>query len=217
MNKKQIVQSVADYVKDRQLGESNGHDWWHTYRVSETAKYLAKQEKADLFIVELAALLHDIADWKFTNGDDKASSKVAVELLSEFGVDDKSIEHICHIVDNISFKGESQENKISTLEGMVVQDADRLDALGAIGVARTFAYGGSDNREIYNPEIKHQEKMDFDKYKNNKSSSINHFYEKLLLLKDLINTKSAKEIADERHQFMLKYLEEFYKEWDAKY
>lgn len=217
MNKRQIIDNISAYVKEKQSGEGSGHDWWHTKRVLDTAKYLAQKEDADLFIVELAALLHDIADWKFADGDDKAGSKVATELLTKYDVDKESIDHVCHIVDNVSFKGEAQENKISTIEVKVVQDADRLDALGAIGIARVFAYGGSKAREIYNPDIKFQEKMDFEKYKKNEGSSLNHFYEKLLLLKDLINTKSAKKIAEERHQFMLTYLDEFYKEWDAKY
>jgi uncharacterized protein len=217
MDKKQIIENVSTYIKDKQSGEGSGHDWWHTKRVLDTAKYLAQKEGADLFIVELAALFHDIADWKFAGGDDKASSKVATELLTKYGVDKESIDHVCHIVDNVSFKGEVQENKINTIEGKVVQDADRLDALGAIGIARVFAYGGHKGTEIYNPDIKFQEKMDFEKYKKNQGTSINHFYEKLLLLKDLINTKSAKIIAEERHQFMLSYLEEFYKEWNAKY
>ena len=217
MDKKQIIENISIYVKDKQSGEGSGHDWWHTKRVLDTAKYLAQEEGADLFIVKLAALLHDIADWKFAGGDDKASSKVATELLTKYGVDIESIDHVCHIVDNVSFKGEVQENKINTIEGKVVQDADRLDALGAVGIARTFAYGGSKGREIYNPEIKFQENMNFEKYKKNQGSSINHFYEKLLLLKELINTRSAKKIAEERHQFILIYLDEFYKEWDAKY
>lgn len=217
MNTQFVINEVSDYVKSKQIGESSGHDWWHTYRVVKTARYLALKEGADLFIVELAALLHDIADWKFEGGDDKASSKVSTEILKRYKLDKELIDHVCQIVDNVSFKGNSHENKINTIEGMVVQDADRLDALGAIGIARTFAYGGSQGRDIYNPDIKYDKEMDFEKYKNNKSSGINHFYEKLLLIKDLMNTDTAKKIAQDRHMFMEAYLDEFYREWDAKY
>ena len=161
MNTQFVINEVSDYVKSKQIGESSGHDWWHTYRVVKTARYLALKEGADLFIVELAALLHDIADWKFEGGDDKAGSKVSTEILKRYKLDKELIDHVCQIVDNVSFKGNSHENKINTIEGMVVQDADRLDALGAIGIARTFAYGGSKGRDIYNPDIKYDKEMDF--------------------------------------------------------
>lgn len=217
MDKNSILIEISDFVKEKQTGEESGHDWWHTYRVVKLTRYLAEEEGADLFISELGALLHDIADWKFMGGNDKASSKVAIELLNKYNVDQKTIDHVCHIVDNVSYKGQAHKNGINTIEGMVVQDADRLDALGAIGVARTFAFGGSDGRELYNPEKKPSENMSFEEYKNNKSSSINHFYEKLLLIKDRLNTESAQRIAAERHQFMLDFLDEFYKEWDNIY
>lgn len=218
MEKKKIIELVTAYVKEKQSGEGSGHDWWHTYRVLKTAQYLAEKEEADDFIVSLGALLHDIADWKFAEGDTEASSKVTRKLLGEYGVDPETIEAICHINDHISYKGANEKNKIETIEGKVVQDADRLDALGAIGIARTFAYGGSAGREIYNPEIDPKENMTFVQYKKNtKSPSLNHFYEKLLLLKDKLNTTSAKKIAKERHQFLLTFLDQFYKEWEAKY
>jgi uncharacterized protein len=182
-----------------------------------TAKYIANKEGADVFVVTLAALLHDIADWKFYNGDDKAGSQVTRELLRKYDIAKTVLDHVCHIVDNVSFKGAKEENGINTIEGQVVQDADRLDALGAIGIARVFAYGGSAGREIYNPNIKPTINMDFEAYKKNNSSSINHFYEKILLIKDRLNTKTAKEIAEKRHQFLLRYLDQFYEEWEAKY
>lgn len=212
-----ILARVSDYVKGQQLGEGTGHDWWHTYRVLKTTQYIAKKENANIFIASLAALLHDIADWKFNNGDEKAGSKAARTILGEHEISPEVIDHVCYIIDNISYKGSVEENKINTIEGLVVQDADRLDALGAIGIARTFAYGGSDGREIYNPNNKPKDNMNFEEYKRNKGSSINHFYEKLLLLKDKLNTETAKLIAEDRHEYMIKFLDEFYKEWDVKY
>jgi uncharacterized protein len=180
------------------------------------AKRLARLEKADLFVVELGALLHDIADAKFNQGDDTVGARVAREILSEYDLDLQTIDHVCHIVAHVSFKGANTKNKINTLEGAVVQDADRLDAMGAIGVARTFAFGGHDEREMYNPERKPVVGRSKKAYYAAKGTSINHFYEKLLLLKDRLNTKSARRIGRERHQFMLKYLKEFYAEWSGK-
>jgi uncharacterized protein len=180
------------------------------------SKRLAQSEKADMFVVELAALLHDIADWKFNKGRFDIGPKIAREWLKKLKVEEPTIAHICEIVKNISFKGAGVKNLINTKEGMIVQDADRLDALGAIGIARTFAYGGYVGREIYDPEIKPVKRRTFSAYKNAKSSSVNHFYKKLLLLKDRMNTKSAKKIAAKRHQFVKAYLDRFYKEWDGK-
>jgi uncharacterized protein len=211
-NKEEIINKTEDYVKSILLEESSGHDWWHIYRVWKLAKSIAEKEKADLFIVELAALLHDIADWKFTNGDEEVGPKLAREWLEPLGVEKKDIDHITEIIKDLSYKGAKVQTSMKTLEGKVVQDADRLDAMGAIGIARCFAYGGHKGREIYNPEIKPQLHDSADAYKNNKSPSINHFYEKLLLLKDLINTESAKAIAQKRHEFMEFFLVEFYKE-----
>lgn len=180
------------------------------------AKKIAKREGGDLFIIELAALLHDIADWKFYNGDTKAGSKKAKTLLKNLGVDDKTIKYICHIIDNISFKGAGVKNKIKTREGKIVQDADRLDVIGAIGIARTFAYGGHKGREIYNPEIKPKLHKSFKAYKDAKTTSINHFFEKLLLLKNRLNTKTARKIAEKRHKFLENYLKQFFKEWKVE-
>lgn len=214
-NKQEIISKTADHVKSILLGESSGHDWWHIQRVWKLAKTIGEKENADLFIVELAAILHDIADWKFADGDEEVGPKLAREWLVPLGVDEKEIDHITEIIKDLSYKGAKVKTSMKTLEGKVVQDADRLDAMGAIGIARCFAYGGHKGREIYNPEIKPQMHDTADAYKNNKSPSINHFYEKLLLLRDLINTESAKVIAQERHDFMEKYLEEFYKEHEG--
>jgi len=180
------------------------------------SKEIAKKEGGDLFIIELAALLHDVADWKFHDGNLRAGGEKAKTLLKNLGVNDKSIRHICHIIDNVSFKGAGVKNKIKTKEGMIVQDADRLDVIGAIGIARTLAYGGFIGREIYNPEIKPKLHKSFKEYKDSKGTSINHFYEKLLLLKDRLNTKTAKKIAQKRHRFLENYLKQFFEEWVVK-
>lgn len=210
-----VVQKTLDYAKQKLFGETTGHDFWHIYRVWQMAIDLAKKEKADLFIVQLAALLHDIADWKF-NDNDKAGGQLSREWLETLKVDKTIINKVCDVVDKISFKGAGVANKIVGLEGMIVQDADRLDALGAIGIARVFAYGGYIHRQIHNPELKPIIHKTFVSYKKDQSSSINHFYEKLLLLKNLMNTESAKKIAQKRHKFMEQYLQEFYQEWEAK-
>ena len=216
MNKEKIIQKVEDYIKETLSNEPTGHDWWHSWRVWKMSKEITKKEGGDLFIIELAALLHDVADWKFHDGNIKVGSEKAKTLLKNLGVNDKSIKHICHIIDNVSFKGAGVKNKIKTREGMVVQDADRLDVIGAVGIARTFAYGGFKGREIYNPAIKPKLHKSFKEYKKNKSTSINHFYEKLLLLKDRLNTKTAKKIAQKRHEFIKNYLKQFFKEWAVK-
>jgi len=235
MTKKQIIALTAEYVKTLLSGEGSGHDWWHVYRVWKNAIHIGKQENADMFVVELAALLHDIADWKFHDGNEEIGPQKAREWLEKMAsqdmdseedcakkniteeiVSEKVISHVCSIIKNISFKGAGVTNKIDTLEGMVVQDADRLDAIGAIGISRTFAYGGSTGREIYNPEIPPQKHNTFEKYKSSKGPTINHFYEKLLLLKDLMNTPTAKRIAQKRHKVMETFLEQFYKEWEGK-
>lgn len=215
-NRQKIIKEVKNYVENAMSGDSTGHDWWHSWRVWKMAKAIAKKEGGDLFIIELAALLHDIADWKFHGGDTKASSRKAETLLKELGVDAATIRHISHIVDNVSYKGAGVANKIRTKEGMIVQDADRLDAIGAMGIARSFAYGGHAGREIYNPAIKPKLHRTFKQYKDGKSTSINHFYEKLLLLKDRLNTKTAKKIALKRHKFLREYLKQFFKEWNVK-
>jgi len=213
MDKELVINQTVNYVKQILSGDPTGHDWFHTERVCKTASMLAEKENADMFIVQLGALLHDISDWKFNNGDDSIGPKMANIWLSSFGVPVEIINHVSLIISTVSFKGARVDTQMKTLEGMIVQDADRLDAMGAIGIARAFAYGGYANREIYNPDIAYKLHENEDQYKNNSSPSINHFYEKLLLLKDLMNTKTAKEIANYRHNYMQNFLEEFFKEW----
>jgi uncharacterized protein len=216
MDNEAVLKRTEEYVKEKLSGESSGHDWWHVYRVWKTAVHIGEQEKVDLFVVQLAALLHDVYDWKFNKGDNDIGPKLARKWLEEMQVDESVISHVCEIVNDMSFKGEGVKAQMRTKEGMVVQDADRLDAIGAIGIARAFAYGGHKGREIYNPNIRPEKHDSFEQYKNNKGTSINHFYEKLLLLKGLMNTKAAKKIAEERHMFMEQFLDRFYKEWEGK-
>jgi len=216
MKDQDLISKTAEYIKKKFENEGTGHDWWHIYRVWQLAKNIANREKeADILAVELAALLHDIADFKFHGGDLTAGPKAASELLSKFNVPQTVIDDVCHIVENVSFKGAGEANKMKSLEGKIVQDADRLDAIGAIGIARAFAYGGSVSRPMHNPERKPELHSDFESYSKNTSPTINHFYEKLLLLKDLMNTETAKRMAQNRHEFMERYLEEFYDEWDG--
>jgi len=215
MNKDQIIIQTTEYIKTKLMGEGSGHDWWHVYRVWKNAIHIGKQESVDIFVVELAALLHDVADWKFHNGNDEIGPQVAKEWLESLGVSVDTVSHVCQIIKDISFKGAGVVTAMKTTEGMVVQDADRLDALGAIGIARTFAYGGSKNREMYNPDINPEMHTSFEQYKNSQGTSINHFYEKLLLLKELMNTATAKQIAEKRHAVMEDYLNQFYREWEG--
>jgi uncharacterized protein len=211
-----IIESVADEVKRKLEGEGSGHDWWHIVRVWNMAKHIGASEKTDMFVVELAALLHDIADWKFYDGDETIGPKMARQVLEKNSVPIETINHVCDIIAKMSFKGAGVETEIKTLEGKVVQDSDRLDAIGAIGIGRTFAYGGHKNRSMYNPTEKPSVHLSKEEYFKNESSTINHFYEKLLLLKDRMNTKTAKKLAAGRHQFMKEYLDRFAKEWDGK-
>ncbi len=208
MNQQDIINQTADYVKEKLSGEGTGHDWWHTYRVWQMALKIGQEEKVDLFVVQLAALLHDIADWKFHNGDDSVGPNVAREWLKKLDVEKEIINHICEIIKEVSFKGAGVKSQIKTKEGMVVQDADRLDALGAIGLARCFAMGSKFNQPIYDPDIKPVQHQSFAEYKSAKTTSINHFYEKLFLLKDLMNTETAKKIAEKRHNFMKEFLDD---------
>lgn len=210
-----IIQKTKEYVKNKQSGESSGHDWWHTVRVYNTAISIANKENADKRVVALAALLHDIADYKFNNGDETIGPKMARSWLKENEVDEDIMNEVSDIIANMSFKGSNIDSSMKTLEGKIVQDADRLDAIGAIGIARTFAYGGSKGRAIYNPDIPPADFKSFEEYKSNNSSTINHFYEKLLLLKKLMNTKTAKEIAEGRHNFMESFLQRFLEEWNG--
>lgn len=210
-----IIEQIAKEVRKRLEGEGSGHDWWHIVRVWNTAKKIGQEEGADMFIVELAALLHDIADWKFHDGDDTVGPRIAGEVLIEHKVEEGVIQQVQEIISTMSFKGAGVKSEMRTLEGKAVQDADRLDAIGAIGIARTFAYGGHKNRVMYNPEEKpvlHQTK---EAYIKSSGPTINHFYEKLLLLKDRMNTQTAKNIAEERHTFMEEYLNKFFQEWEG--
>ena len=211
-----LITKTAGYVREQLKGEATGHDWWHTCRVWKMSVRLAEKEGADMTVVQLAALLHDIADWKFSDGDDTKGERIAHQWLESLNTDNALIGHVCRIIHDISFKGAGVSSKMETIEGKVVQDADRLDALGAIGIARTFAYGGYKGREIYNPEIKPEHHQSFEQYKASQSHTINHFYEKLLLLKGRMNTSSARKIAEERHQFLETFLAQFMDEWECR-
>jgi len=213
--KNNILEKTISFVKHQLDGAEGGHDWFHIERVYKNTLLIAKTEDCNLQIVSLGALLHDIADSKFYNGDEKIGPKVAVDFLRSQKVSEDSIEHVKKIIENISFKGGKEKRTFTSKELDVVQDADRLDALGAIGIARTFSYGGFKNRAIYNPEIEPNLNMTKEEYKKSTAPSINHFYEKLLLLKDKMNTMSGKKIAEQRHQFMKLYLEQFYNEWNG--
>lgn len=213
MTEKEILKQTSDFVREKLEGEGTGHDWWHIYRVWQNAKAIALEEGGNGFIIELAALLHDIADHKFHNGDESVGPRVATEFLLGLEVSQVVIDSVIQIMDEISF---SKGMLPSSLEGRIVQDADRLDAIGAIGIARAFAYGGYKEREIYNPDIPPTEYATKEEYKKNTNPTLNHFYEKLLLLKDLMNTPKGKAMAQERHVFMQNYLDQFHLEWDGK-
>ena len=214
MDRIRIIEKTIEFVKHTLSGAEGGHDWWHIYRVWKNARMIAENEPGvDLFVVELAALLHDIADYKFHDGDESIGPKLAREFLTSLQVEAETISHVEQIIANISFKGGKELQQFASRELDVVQDADRLDAIGAIGIARAFNYGGHKNREIYNPDIKPDLKMDKDAYTKSSAPTLNHFYEKLLLLKDRMNTLSGKQLAERRHKFMLDYLDEFYWEW----
>jgi uncharacterized protein len=212
-----IVEQTISFVKETLYGAEAGHDWFHTQRVFRNALLLAKDEDVDVLIVSLGALLHDIADAKFHGGDETLGPTMAKEFLGSLEVDDHIIEEVVDIIKHISYKNSlsKKDKDAPSIELQVVQDADRLDAIGAIGIARAFHYGGFKNRTLYDPEIPPNLEMTKKEYKNSKSPTLNHFYEKLLLLKDKMNTISGKKIAEERHQFLLKYLEHFYEEWNG--
>jgi uncharacterized protein len=216
MTKKEVIDRTVDFVKISLAEAEGGHDWWHIYRVWKLALHIAHYEKVDNYIVELGALMHDIADSKFHGGDEEIGPQRANAFLESLHVENEVIEHVKNIISNISFKGGKHVQKFKSPELAVIQDADRLDALGAIGIARTFNYGGHKGREIYNPDIKPNLNLTKEEYKNSDAPTLNHFYEKLLLLKDLMNTETGKKMAEERHAFMLSYLEQFYKEWTGE-
>ena len=210
-----LIDNTILFVKQKLENAEGGHDWFHIERVYKNALLIAKEEVCSLEIVKLGALLHDIADSKFNNGDESVGPRVAREFLESQKVDEEIIIHVINIIENISFKGGNFEKKFNSTELQIVQDADRLDAIGAIGIARTFNYGGFKNRLLYNPEILPNLNMGKEEYKNNESPTLNHFYEKLLLLKDKMKTQTGKKIAQERHLFMEVFLEQFYKEWNG--
>ncbi len=217
MSREKLIGQTADYVQEQLLDEGSGHDWWHIYRVWNNAKLILKHEMhADAFVVELAALLHDIADHKFHNGDTTIGPSVAGQWLEKLFVPEQIVMHVQEIIRDLSFKGARVKTPMHTLEGMIVQDADRLDAIGAIGIARTFAYGGHAGQLIYDPGLSPTLHESFEDYQSQKTSTINHFYEKLLLLKDRMNTETAKHIAALRHQYMEDFLNQFYQEWEGK-
>ena len=212
----EIILKTIDFVKTSLADAEGGHDWWHIYRVWKTAKHIAQTENIDMYVIELGALLHDIADSKFHGGDEEIGPQQAQEFLESLQVSEIIIDHVVNIIANISFKGGNMPQKFKSSELDVIQDADRLDALGAIGIARTFNYGGHKGRSIYNPDIKPNLNLSKEEYKNSDAPTLNHFYEKLLLLKDLMNTETGRKMADQRHDFMLAYLDQFYKEWDGE-
>lgn len=211
-----LIENTISFVKEELKNAEGGHDWFHIERVYKNAMHISETEKANSLIVALGALLHDIADSKFHNGDEAVGPKKATDFLTSEGVSEEIIEHVVQIIKNISFKGGNKEQAFHSKELAVVQDADRLDALGAIGIARTFNYGGFKNRKLYDPEIKPNLEMSPAEYKASTAPTINHFYEKLLLLKDRMNTETGKRIATERHVFMETFLQQFYAEWEGK-
>jgi len=216
MSSAELIDGTAEYVKNALSGEGSGHDWWHVFRVWKMAKRIGQEEGADLLVVELAALLHDIADWKAHGGDSVAGPEMAREWLGSLGVEPTVIEHVCRIIADISFKGAGVEQPVLSLEGKVVQDADRLDAMGAIGIARAFAYGGAKGQAIYDPAVKPTGHQTAESYLKSGGTTVNHFYEKLLLLKDRMNTPTGRAIAEKRHGFMGEFLRRFYEEWEGR-
>ncbi|MGJ1264587.1 HD domain-containing protein [Sphingobacterium spiritivorum] len=210
-----IIEKTVAFVKKSLEQAESGHDWWHIQRVWNNTRMILQHEEADELICELTALLHDIADSKFHNGDETIGPRIAGEFLSSEGVDPQIVEQVQAIILNMSFKASLGERNFHSKELEIVQDADRLDAIGAIGIARAFTYGGFKNREIHNPNIPVMENMDKEAYKKTTAPTINHFYEKLLLLKDKMNTPTAKKMAEGRHQYMEQFLEQFYAEWEG--
>ena len=211
-----LLQATTTFVKQQLANAEGGHDWFHILRVYNNSLLIGKTENCNIEVVQLSALLHDIADSKFHDGDENIGPKTARKFLESQNVAIETIDHVVKIIENISFKGGHKHSNFNSIELQIVQDADRLDAIGAVGIARTFNYGGFKNREIYNPEIKPNLSMSKDEYKNNVAPTINHFYEKLLLLKDKMNTETGKKLAQERHDFMEVFLEQFYKECEGR-
>jgi uncharacterized protein len=216
MSNPDLINKTILFVKEKLANAEGGHDWFHIERVYKNALLIAKNEACDSTVVQLGALLHDIADSKFHKGDETIGPKTARAFLESEGTDEATIVHVVNIIENISFKGGNFEKKFTSIELDIVQDADRLDAIGAIGIARTFNYGGFKNRVLYDPEIAPITGMTKEEYKKNDSPTLNHFYEKLLLLKDKMNTKTGKQIAEQRHRYMEEFLSQFYAEWEGE-
>jgi uncharacterized protein len=216
MLSQQLIEKTAAYVRQTLQQAEGGHDWWHILRVWNNAKLIAKTEPADLLVVELAALLHDIADSKFHGGNEEIGPQTAVAFLQSLQVEPAVISHVENIIRHMSFKSSFDGKLFHSPELAVVQDADRLDAIGGIGIARAFNYGGHKGREMHNPEIMPNLNMSKEEYKNTTAPTINHFYEKLLLLKNKMNTATARKLAEGRHQYMQGFLEQFYEEWEGK-
>jgi uncharacterized protein len=216
MNNTDIISKTITFVKEKLKNAEGGHDWFHIERVYKNALLIAKDEVCNDTVVKLAALLHDIADSKFNDGDEAVGPEIARTFLESEGVEEEIINHVIKIIENISFKGGNFEKDFSSIELDIVQDADRLDAIGAIGIARAFNYGGFKNRAMYDPKIAPNLKMTKEEYKNSNAPTFNHFYEKLLLLKDKMNTTSGKAIAAERHRYMETFMAQFYAEWDGE-
>ena len=210
------IEKTINFVKEKLKGAEAGHDWFHIERVWKLSKKISEKEGGNFVVIELSALLHDIADPKFHNGDETLAIKISSEFLKSIKVEEKIINQVLYIIENISFKNRGESHQNPSLELQIVQDADRLDAIGAIGIARTFNFGGFKNNLMYHPDIQPKLNMSKEEYKKSNGTTINHFYEKLLLLKGLMNTETAKKIASERHDYMLKFLDEFYKEWKVE-
>ncbi len=218
MTNKEIISASIVFVKETLKGAEGGHDWFHIQRVLNNSLLISNDEEVDSLVVSLGALLHDIADAKFYNGDETVGPKLATDFLTSIAVDQKVIDHVVQIIENISFKSslEKNANPFNSLEFQVVQDADRLDAIGAIGIARAFNYGGFKNRELHNPDIAPDMNMTKEEYKKSTAPTINHFHEKLLLLKEKMNTETGKRLAEDRHQYMLAFLAQFDQEWNGR-
>ncbi|MFO7671434.1 MAG: HD domain-containing protein [Bacteroidales bacterium] len=217
MESETIIRATISFVRESLAGAEGGHDWFHIERVWKTACYIREKEgSGDLLTIELAALLHDISDAKFNGGDEEMGSRMAVDFLVKQGVDPARVKHIESIIRHVSFKGGFPQDQENSIEFRIVQDADRLDAMGAIGIARAFNYGGFKNRPMYIPGLPLQEYHDSTAYHKSDAPTINHFYEKLLKLKALMNTETGKRMAQERHDFMLQFLDHFYSEWNPK-
>jgi uncharacterized protein len=211
----QIIESTVNFVQDELKNAEGGHDWWHIYRVWKLAMKIANLENADLFVVQLGALLHDIADSKFNEGDEEIGPQKAVQFMMRLNLTSNTIEHIEAIIRNISFHKTFEEKKFDSLELQVIQDADRLDAIGAIGIARAFNFGGHKNFKLYDPDIEPDLHMDKETYKKSDAPTINHFYEKLFLLKDMMNTQTGRRLAEKRHTFMKRFVDQFMNEWEG--